>query len=75
MRITIHVKLNKSKEGVEKISASEFVVYTKKPAVENKANEDAIKQIAKYFKVPKSGISIVRGKTTKTKSLNIVASD
>ncbi|MCL5011913.1 MAG: DUF167 domain-containing protein [Patescibacteria group bacterium] len=75
MRITIHVKLNKSKEGVEKISASEFVVYTKKPAVENKANEDAIRQIAKYFKVPKSAINIVRGTTTKTKSLNIVASD
>ena len=71
MRITIHVKLNKSKEGVEKISASEFVVYTKRPAVEGKANDDIIKQIAKYFKVSKSAINIVRGTTTKTKIIDI----
>ena len=71
MRITIHVKLNKSKEGVEKISASEFVVYTKRPAVEGKANDDIIKQIAKFFKVLKSEVSIVRGTRTKKKVIEI----
>ena len=73
--IIIHVKLNKKKEGVEKISDTKFVVYTKKPAIENKANEDVIKQIAKYFKISKSSVSIMRGATSKTKILKIVTSN
>lgn len=71
MRIIIKVKLNKKKEGVEKISDTEFIVWTKQPTIENKANEDIIHQFAKYFKVPKSTISIVRGETTKTKIVEI----
>jgi len=71
MRIIIHVKLNKKKEGVERISDAEFIVYTKKVAIEGRANEDIIKQFAKYFKVPRSSVSIVRGKTTKTKTVEI----
>ncbi len=71
MLITIYTKLNKKKEGVEKTSDTEFIVWTKQPAVENKANEDVIKQLAKYFKTPKSTIDIVKGKTTRKKIVYI----
>ncbi|MFA7201883.1 MAG: DUF167 domain-containing protein [Candidatus Paceibacterota bacterium] len=72
MFLTILTKLNKKKEGVEKTSDTEFIVWTKQPATENKANEDVMKQLAKYFKMPKSKFSIIRGKTVKTKTIKIV---
>jgi hypothetical protein len=71
MKIFVSVKPNKSKEGVEKISDTEFIVYTKKLAVEGRANEDVVKQLAKYFKISKSAVSVVRGKTTKKKIVEI----
>lgn len=71
MLITIYTKLNKKKEEVEKTSDTEFIVWTKQPATENKANEDVVKQLAKYFKTPKSKVSIIRGKTVKTKTVEI----
>lgn len=71
MKITVRIKLNKSKEGVEKISETEFVVYTKKPAVEGKANEDIVKQLASYFKVSKTNSYIVKGAKSKTKVIEI----
>ncbi len=71
MFITIHVKPNKRKEGVEKISDTEFVIYTKKPATEGKANEDVIKQLAKCLKILRSEIHIVRGITSKKKVVKI----
>ena len=71
MFITIHVKPNKRKEGVEKNSDTEFVVYTKKPATEGKANEDIVKQLADYFDVPQSFVVISKGKTSKKKLIEI----
>ena len=71
MFFTIHVKLNKNKDGVEKISDTEFVIYTKKPAVENKANEDIIKQLASHLRVSKADIRIVRGLKAKKKIIEI----
>lgn len=71
MKLTIHVKPNKKEEWVEKISNTEFVVYTKKPATEGKANEDTVRQLAEYFKIPKSNVSIKTGKTSKIKRIEI----
>ena len=71
MRLTVHIKPNKKEEKVERISDSEFVAWTKKPAKEGKANEDVIQQLARYFKVPKTNIHIVRGLKSKRKIIEV----
>lgn len=70
MKITLKVKLNKTKEGVEKIG-KDLVVFTKQPAKENKANLDIIRQLASHLKVSKSSIGLKNGATSKTKVFEI----
>ena len=71
MRITVHIKLTKHTDGVEQITQEEYVVKTTKPAVENKANEDIIRQLANYFHTSKSLITLVRGTSSKHKIFSI----
>lgn len=70
--ILIQVKINTVREGIEKVSDDEYIVWTKKKAIENKANEDVIAQCAKYFNVSKTKIQIVRGKTSKKKYIEVL---
>ena len=46
-------------------------VKIKAPAVENKANEELVKFIAKSLKVPKSAVSVESGNTSKVKIVYI----
>lgn len=71
MKITVRVKLNRKKEGVEKEEGGVYVVWTIKPAVDNKANADICLQIAHYFKVPKSAVSVIAGHSAKTKIIEV----
>jgi len=71
MKILVDVKLKSKKSLVEKISDNHFVVYTLKEAKDNKANIDIIKQLAEYFNIAKSNITIVLGKTMKQKIIEI----
>jgi len=71
MKILVDVKLKSKKSLVEKISDNHFVIYTSKEAKENKANIDIIKQLAEYFNIAKSKITIVLGKTMKQKIIEI----
>jgi len=41
------------------------------PPIDGKANEDLIKILAKHFKVSKSSIKILKGKTSKNKIIEI----
>jgi len=41
------------------------------PPVDGKANEEMIKLLAKHFKVSKSSIEILKGKTSKNKVVEI----
>ena len=44
-----------------------YIIYTKAPAIEGRANAAAIKLLAKYFGVPQSGVRLVRGARAKRK--------
>lgn len=70
MKISVVVKLNKHKEGVEEI-AGEFVVWTRASAHEGKANEDVTAQLAEYFETSKSCVRLVSGHTNKKKVFEI----
>ena len=44
-----------------------YIIYTKAPAIEGRANAAATKLLAKYFGVPQSGVRLVRGAWAKRK--------
>ena len=48
-----------------------YVIYTKAPAIEGRANAAAIKLLAKYFGVPQSVVKLVRGAASKHKVFDI----
>ena len=72
MKIKIKVKTNSSKEEIKKINESEFILSVKEPPIENKANQAVLKLLSEYFNVPKSNISILKGKTSRNKIIQIV---
>ena len=49
-----------------------FKVYVKKPAVDNKANEDAVELLAEFFNVKKSNIKIVKGEKSRNKLIEVL---
>ncbi len=71
MKITVIAKVGKKEEKIIKLNNLLFEVWTKMPAKENKANEDIIRQLAQYFKIPKSRISLYLGRTQKEKVFEI----
>lgn len=48
-----------------------YVIYTKAPAIEGRANAAAIKLLAQYFCVSKSQVRLLRGATSKYKVFDI----
>ncbi len=48
-----------------------LMVFTKSPAVEGKANESAVRLLAKYYGVSKSRVQLVRGHASKHKVFEI----
>ncbi len=45
------------------------------PPIENKANKAVIEYLSKYFKIPKSSISVIKGETSKEKTILLKTKD
>ena len=71
MRIYVKVKPRAGKNEVQKISDGEYGVKVTAAPEKGKANEAVIELLAKYFRVPKSLISIVGGKSARTKIVDV----
>ena len=72
MKISAHLKPNsRHREEVVVGSDGTYIIYTKAPAIEGRANVAAIKLLAKYFGVSPSRVKLVRGATSKHKVFNI----
>jgi len=71
MRIYAKVTPRAGRNEVIKISEGEYRVRVTAPPEKGKANEAVIKLLTGYFKVPKSSISIVGGKSTRVKIIEI----
>ena len=71
-QVVVRVKPS-SKKGsfVQAGLDGELLVYTNEPAVDGKANRAVTKLVADYYEVSKSSVEIVRGLTSKTKTLRI----
>lgn len=71
MRIYVKVSPRSSKNEVIKLSDGEYKVKLTAPPVDGQANELLVEILSKYFKVSKSRISIVGGKTAKIKIVDV----
>ncbi len=67
----MQVKPNSKESCVEEIGPNLFRVRVKAPPRENKANQELIEAVARYFHVPKSRVSIVTGLGSKQKIVEI----
>ncbi len=71
LRIYVHASPRSSKNEVIKISEGEYKVKLTAAPVDGKANTALIEILAKHFKVSKSLVVIVGGKTAKVKIVDI----
>jgi uncharacterized protein (TIGR00251 family) len=71
VRVYIKVSPRSSRNEVIKISEGEYYVRTTAAPVDGQANEALIKLLSAHFKVAKSMINIIGGKTAKTKMVDI----
>lgn len=72
MKISAHLKPNsRHREEVVVGSDGTYIIYTKAPAIEGRANAAAIKLLAKHFGVSKSQVRLLRGATSKYKVFDI----
>ncbi|MBI4973711.1 DUF167 domain-containing protein [Candidatus Roizmanbacteria bacterium] len=71
MRIFVTVKPRKMEEKVERVDVTHYLVYTKAPPVDNKANEAVIKILSVHFDLPKWKIQIVSGQTSRKKIIEV----
>ena len=74
--ILVNIKIVPSSSKNDIVFEDEFVKIkiTAQP-IEGKANKALIEFLSKHFKIPKSGIEIVKGETTKEKTLFFRTSD
>ncbi|MDO4661035.1 MAG: DUF167 domain-containing protein [Candidatus Saccharibacteria bacterium] len=72
MKIPATIKPNsRHREEVVVGGDGTYIIYTKAPAIEGRANAAAIKLLAKHFGVSQSQVKLVRGATSKHKVFNI----
>ncbi len=71
MNLSVRVKPRSRTTGVKKVSEREFVVCVRSPALEGRANEEAIELLVDFFGVPKSRISVLRGAKSRNKIIRI----
>lgn len=72
--IQAHLKPNsRHRQEVVEDSDGSFTIYVKSPAIEGRANKEAVELLAKYFKVSKSRVELVRGEKSKCKVFRIDA--
>ncbi|PJZ83013.1 DUF167 domain-containing protein [Leptospira harrisiae] len=75
MKLTVKVKPNNKKPGLEFISETECIARLKSPPIDGKANEELIEVLSDHFRVPKKNISILSGASSKSKLVSILPKD
>lgn len=70
MLLTVKIAPNASKNGIIKDETGIKIKLTAQP-IEGKANKALIEFLSKRFKIPKTSIQILKGETSKEKTLLI----
>lgn len=72
MKLAVRIKPNaKHLESVERLDDGSYLVHTKAPAVEGKANAAAIRLLAAHFGVAPSRVTLIHGATSRHKTFEI----
>lgn len=69
MKYTITVKPGSSQEKIIETGEGELTVYLRAKPHDGEANTALIKALSKYFKIPKTSITIIRGHKSRTKTI------
>ncbi|MBI5420870.1 MAG: DUF167 domain-containing protein [Parcubacteria group bacterium] len=72
MKIVVTAKPNASKDKVDKIDETLYVVSTRAYPRDGKANKAIIELLAEYFHVAKSCITITSGHTSHRKVIEVI---
>jgi uncharacterized protein (TIGR00251 family) len=72
MIINVKISPRSSRNEININSDGSLKIYLTSAPVDNKANEALIKMLAEHFKVGKTKIKIVRGRTSKNKVIEIL---
>ncbi|MGC9066208.1 MAG: DUF167 domain-containing protein [Candidatus Ratteibacteria bacterium] len=72
MKITVKVKILSKEEKIVRSGPKQWIVYVKAPPSDGKANNQVIKLIAEYLKIPKSAVKIISGIKSRNKIIEIV---
>ncbi len=70
MLMNLHVLLKPNSRHRQEVIENDdgsLTIYTKSPAIENRANKEAIELLAKHFNVPKSRVKLIKGETSRQK--------
>lgn len=73
MKLNIYIKPGSSKGPLVEIGEDGLVtVFVRESAIENKANEVAMRLLAKHYNIPKTSVKIVRGHKSRRKLIEII---
>ena len=75
MRITIRVRPGSARPGVGGEQAGALVVRVSAPAVDGRATQAALAAVADAFGVRRDAVTLVTGKTSRTKVVEVIGGD
>ena len=70
-KVRVRVRAGARREKLEVLSRKELSIAVREKALENAANRRVIELVALHFRVPKSGVRILRGHRSMSKFLSI----
>lgn len=72
MKIFVKAKPMAYEEKVEKIDETHFLVCVTEPPQNGLANKGIVRALAEYFKVSPSRVRVIKGFTSKQKTVEII---
>ncbi len=73
--VTVRVQPHSSRTGIVGIQGKALKIKVCSPSQEGRANQETIELLTKFFKIPKSKISILSGKTSRNKGILLHGAD
>ena len=70
-KVHVRVKAGSKKGPLVEVDGTELAVYVREPAIDGKANQAVTALLAKYFKVPKTQVTLRSGAGAKYKVFEI----
>ena len=71
LTINLRVKPRSKREGLERAAGGQLTVTVKAPPVDGKANDAVFGVLAEVWRLPKSAFAIVKGTTSRTKTIAV----